>query len=115
MVQVAQMPDAEVACLEDEDRVAPDVRAARVAADVRWDIADPHILQRDVVLGVATLGVPAAQDISDRGIGVVGVVGRVGPVHGDDLGDHGRAHVVVVVGRDANAALRLEQERRVPT
>ena len=44
---------------------------------------------------------------------MVGVVGVVGVVHGDDVGHDRRPHIVVVVGRDAHELRALDQERGV--
>ena len=69
---------------------------------------------RQVVLGRAALGVPAAQHVLDAGIGEVRVVRGVRPVHGGDVGHHLRAHVVVVVGGDLHGAGAFDQPGRVP-
>ena len=44
---------------------------------------------------------------------MVGEVGVVGVVHGDDVGQHRRPHIVVVVGHDAHQLRALDQERGV--
>ena len=65
-------------------------------------------------MGTAAVGVPALQHVADAGIGEVGVVRGVRPVHGGDLGHDLRPHVVVVVGGDADRAGALDQPGRVP-
>ena len=53
---------------------------------------------------------PAAQHVCDARIGVIGVVRRVRMIHRHDVGDDGRTNIVVVVGGDAHALRRLDEE-----
>ena len=99
--------------LEDEDRVAVGDGAAAPVADVGGDVAHAHVVDREVVLGGPAFGVPAAQHVLDVGVGEVGVVRGVRPVHGGDVGHHRRANVVVVVGGDLHAAGAFDQPGRV--
>ena len=45
---------------------------------------------------------------------MVGVVGVVCVVHGDDVGQNRRVHIVVVVGDNPHQFRTLDQERGVP-
>ncbi len=47
------------------------------------------------------------------GIGIVGVVGGVRVIHGHDVGQHRRPHIIVVVGGDAHELRALDQEGRM--
>ena len=65
------------------------------------------------MLGHAAVRIPAAQHMLDAGIGRNGVVRGMRPVHGGDIGHHGRSDVVVVVGCDLHTARALDQPRGV--
>ena len=108
-----EMGDAQLRDLEDEDRVAVALGAAAPVPDVGRNVPHPHVLIRHVMLGRLLVRRPAAQHVFDRRIGTVRVMGRVGMVHRDDVGQDRRPEIVVVVGRDAHAARALDQKRRV--
>ena len=79
----------------------------------RGHVADPEVLDRDVVLGRATLGVPAAQDDLDARVGMATEVGVVGVVHRGDAGRHRRTDIVVVVGYRRHPGRGLDEEARM--
>jgi hypothetical protein len=66
VVEVAEVGDAQVGGLEDEDRVAVALGAG-AAVHAGGDVADAQVLQRDVVLGLAPRGAPAAQRVLPPG------------------------------------------------
>ena len=111
VVQVAQMGDAEIGDGEDEDRVAVDARRVGApVAGVGRHVPHLHVLERDVVLGLALagLGGPAAQRVGDAVLGIVGEMRRVGVVHGDDVGLAAEAVDAVVVGDRPHALRRVD-------
>ena len=113
VMQVAEMADAHAGQLEDEDRVAVRDVAAAPVADVGRDVADAHVRDGEVMPGRTAVGVPAAQHVLDVGIGQVGVVRGVRPVHRGDMRRRRRADVVVVVGGDLHRARALDQPGRM--
>ena len=90
VMQMAEMGDAQIGDLEDEDRIAVPLGAAAhksrmLVGTLRTRTSpDLHVMARRLVRARA----PAAQHVLDAGIGVVGVVGRMRVVHGDDVGQH---------------------------
>jgi hypothetical protein len=111
MMQVAEMADAQAGHLEDEDRIAVGHDAAE-PADVGGHIADGDVADAQMVLGRPAFRVPAAQHVGDARIGGVGVVRRMGPVHGDHVGHHAAGYAGVI-GGDGDALMALDEKRRV--
>ena len=56
---------------------------------------------------------PSAQDRPDARIGMTGEMRRMRLVHRDDVRQRARSHIVVVVGGDAQAGWRLDEEGRM--
>ncbi len=111
VMQMAEMSDAHIGDFEDEDGIAVAFGAAAPIADIGRHVAHAHVLVCEVPDGRFVRAVaPATQHVFDRRIGMVGVVGVVSVVHGGDVGDDGRLHIVVVVGRDAHLLRALDQE-----
>src|SRR3990167_7340759 len=111
VMQMAEMGDAEVAYGIDEDRVAVYAgRAAAPVAGVGRHVPHLHVLQRDLVpgLGLARLARPAAQDVGDTLLRIVGEMRGVGVIHGDDVGPPAEAVDSVVVGDGAHALRRVD-------
>src|SRR5207342_3504272 len=77
-------------------------------------VAHADVGNRHIVLGGSALRVPAAQHVLDVGVGEIRVVRGVRPVHGGDVGNHGGAQIVVVVGGDLHPTGALDQPGRVP-
>ena len=84
-----------------------------IVADVGRDRAHAHVLELEIVVGRLAVLLPAAQHMLDAGLGPVGEMGRMRPVHRHDVGQDRRLDVVVVVGRDAHQLRALDQEGRV--
>ncbi len=87
--------------------------AAAPVANVGGDVADAHVGHGEVVPGGSGARAPPAQHVADGGIGKQRVMRGVCPVHGGDVGHHGRANVVIVVGGDADPAGTLDQPGRM--
>ena len=120
MVQMAEVPDAKPGHLEDEDRIAvrDHLRVGvaaieHVAADVGRHVADKHVADGEGVPGRGAVVVPAVQYMLDARVGMQRVVSSMGAVHGDDVGHAAGVVDAVVVGRDANAARRLDHIGRM--
>ena len=102
-----------LADLEDENRIAVALGAAVPAADIGRHVAHAHVLVLQVdARRLFVLG-PAAQHVFDARIGMIGVMRRVRVIHGRDVGQHRRPHIVVVVGGDAHELRAFDQKRRV--
>jgi hypothetical protein len=109
-----EMRDAHVGGFVDEDRVAVPLRPAAPVADIGGNVAHAHILDRNVVARrLVGARPPAAQHVLDARIGVISEMAGMRMVHRDDVGQHRRAHIVVVVGRDAHELRTLDQEGRM--
>ena len=62
VMQMAEMRDAQVRDLEDEDRIAVALRAAAaLVADVGRDRAHAHVLELEIMIGRLAVVLPAAQ------------------------------------------------------
>ena len=111
---MAEMGDAHVRGFVDEDRIAVPLGAAAPVADVGRDVAHAHVFDGDVVARrLIRRRAPAAQHVLDGGVGMIGEVGRVRVIHGDDVRHDRRPDIIVVVGCDAHELRRFDQEARV--
>ena len=114
VMQMPEMGDTHICHLENEDRIAVPLGAAVPGADVGRHIAHAHVAHGDVVSRrLVGARPPAAQDVRNARIGIVGVVRVMGVVHGGDVGQHRYPDIIVVVGGDAHELRTLDQKRRV--
>jgi len=115
VVKMPEMGDAEPGGLEDEDRIAVELRAALApaATNVGGHVAHAQVAFLQVMLRHLAGSAPAAQHVADRRIGRMGEMRRVCVVHRRHVGRHLGADVIVVIGRGGHAARRLDREGRV--
>ncbi len=113
VMQVAQMGNAELRHIENEDRIAVVFRAAAIVAQIGGHVAHPHVPVLHIVTGRFALMRPAAQHMHDAGFRAVGEMRGMGIVHRHDVGPHRRADVIVVVGGSRNALRAFDQESGV--
>ena len=87
VMQMAEMRDAEIGHLENENRIAVPLGAAAEVADIGRHIAHAHVADvRVMAHRLAVFLRPAAQHMRNFRIGPVGVMRRMRVVHGDDVG-----------------------------
>ena len=111
VMKMPEMSDAHIRDLEDEDRVAVALGAAAPVANVSRHVAHAHIAVFQIpdrrLFGARS---PAAQHVFDRRVGMVGVVGVMGMIHGGDIGHHRQLQIIVVIGRNADVLRAFNQE-----
>jgi hypothetical protein len=83
-MQMAEMPDAQIRDLENEDRIAVGLHGAKVA-DIGGDVADIDIIDHHVVIGRCAVEIPAAQHMPDALVRRQGEVRGMRLVHGHDV------------------------------
>ncbi len=111
VVKMAEMGDAQIRHLENENGIAVTLGAAAPIPDIRRDIAHAHVANANIVTcRLIRCRPPAAQDVLDRRVGAIGVMGAVRVVHGDDVWHDRRTDIVVIVGHDAYELRALDQK-----
>src|ERR1700730_17691636 len=113
VVQMAEMRDAQIADLEDEDRVAVVAGPAELS-DIGRNVAEAHIVVIQMMAGDPARRVPAPQHVFDPGLDPVAVMRRMGIVHRDNIRRRRSADHIVVVGDDAHPRRALDQKARMP-
>src|ERR1700722_3950821 len=109
-MEMLAIADPEAGDVEDEDRVAvlySPVAAAvveQIAADVGGYLADIDVADALGDFRRRPVIVPAMQHVLNVGIGKQRIMGAVGAVHGDDIGQPVDPVGAIPVGRDSNSA-----------
>ncbi len=113
VMQVAEMADAQVSHLKDEDRVGVLLRRAP-GADVGGDVADGDIAEpQQVPGGAGSIRVPAAQHMGDGRVREIGEMGLVGLVHGHHVRQPALSAGAEIIGGDDHALLGFDPEGRM--
>ena len=112
VVEVAEMGDAEILHLEDEDRVAVRLKAA-ATVHAGGNVAHTQIVHLDFVLGHAVARTPALENVLDARVGQAGEMAVVGVVHRCHVGRLAGGNVAVIVGDGACAFGCLDEEARM--
>src|SRR5262245_63544047 len=111
MVQMAEMSDAHIRCLEDKDRVAMPLGSAAPVADIGGHVAHAHVLDREVVARRLIRGwPPATQHMLDGWIWPIGEMRAVRVIHRDDVRHEWGPDIIIVVRCDTHELRSLDQE-----
>src|SRR3984893_4809718 len=112
VVQMAEMRDAQIADLEDEDRVAV-IPGPPELSDIGWNVADAHIAVIQMMAGDPAPRVPASEHVFDPGLDPVAVMRRMGIVHRGDVRRRRGPDRGVVVVDDPPPRRALDQKARM--
>ena len=112
-VQMAEMADAKIGHLEDEDRVAVALKLSAPNADVGRHVADVDVVDLKCMACCAAFRVPAAQYVLDGRVGKIREMRAVGLVHRDDAGRRAAAIHPAEIGGDAHTGGRVDQIGRM--
>ncbi|MCY1235062.1 hypothetical protein D9M72_476660 [compost metagenome] len=108
-MKMAEVTNAKIRYLEDEDRVAIVLHCA-TRTDIRRDVTDIGVAHHEVVTGGYAVLAPAMQHILDRRVRRQRIVARMRLVHRRDRRRRRGREPAIVIGRDRHAVWRLDQK-----